>query len=405
MPTLTWVSTEIRTGRVIADLPDLAGSGGGDLTLAVQMGNYQSCAVNLPLPTAPENWQRAVKEGGSVLNVLQDGNPIWGGYVSRENRTAGDEIEMSLVTLEGYLDRIYVGDETFTGVGQNTMAQTLVNKYAVDGVLGNALPIRVVVTSGGAGPLRNRSVADADNKTLYSVLQDMAGIDGGIEWTIGWEHLSAPERYTPIFYVGTRLGSAVTPGLAPAATFEMPGPVTDFSYSVDFGDGKGANVVKAYSSGQGTVLPQSAVQSSVDPDRARFEYRWTPSTSITDVATLTSHAASKLAQISTGTITVSLSAVAAEAPQLFTDWNVGDDIGYTIGGLVFDPTTRIVVDIFIDTFTDLFGASGPVLVNPNGIDTVPAFPGGKSGVARAIGWTLTLSSTPIVAPVLAGASL
>jgi hypothetical protein len=374
--TLSWVSTEIRTGRVIADLPDLAGSGGGDLTVAVQMGNYQSCAVNLPLPTAPENWQRAVKEGGSNLVLLQDGDPIWGGFVNRENRTAGDEVELSLVTLEGYLDRIYVGDETFTGIGQNTIAQTLVNKYAVDGVLGNGLPIRVVVTSGGVGTVRTRNYLDTDNKTLYSILQDLAGVDGGIEWTVGWEHLSSPERYTPIFYVGTRLGSAVTPGLAPAATFEMPGPVTDFSYSIDFSDGKGATVVKAYSSGQGTTQPQSAVQSSVDPDRARFEYRWTPSTSITDVATLTSHALSKLAQISTGTITVALSAFAADAPQLFTDWNTGDDIGYVIGGL----------DI-------------------NGLDTVPAFPGGKAGIARAIGWQLTLSNTPIVTPVLAGASL
>lgn len=376
MPALTWVSAEIRTGRVIADLPDLAGSGGGDLTIAVQMGAYQSCTANLPLPTAPENWQRAVMEGGSVLNVLQDGNPIWGGYVSRELRTAGDEIEMSLVTLEGYLDQIYVGDETFTGVGQNDIVTALINKYAVDGVLGNGLPIRVVVTSGGSGVVRTRNYLDTDNKTLYSVLQDLASVDGGIEWTIGWEHLSSPERYTPIFYVGTRLGSAVTPGLAPAATFQMPGPVTDFRYSIDFGSGKGATVVKAYSSGQGTTQPQSAVQSVVDPNRARFEYRWTPSTSITDVATLSGHAASKLAQISTGTISVSLSAVAAAAPQLFTEWNTGDDIGYIIGGL----------DI-------------------NGRDTVPAFPGGKTGIARAIGWTLTLSNTPIVTPVLAGASL
>ena len=402
---LQWISTEIRTGRVIADLPDLAGSGGGDLTVAVQMGNYQSCAVNLPLPTAPENWQRAVKEGAAVLNLLQDGNPIWGGYVSREGRSAGNEIELSLVTLEGYLDSIYVGDETFTGVGQNDIATALVNKYALDGVLGNGLPIRVVVTSGGSGTIRTRNYLDTDNKTLYSILQDLAGVDGGIEWTIGWEHLSSPERYTPIFYVGTRLGNAVTPGLVPAATFEMPGPVTDFTYSIDYGAGKGATIVKAYSSGQGTTQPQSAVQSVVDPDRARFEYRWTPSTSITDVATLSSHAASKLAQISAGTITVSLSASAADAPQLFTDWNTGDDIGYSIGGLAFDPTVRYIADIFIDTFTDVFGASGTVLVNPNGRDTVPAFPGGKTGVARAIGWMLTLSNTPIVTPVLAGSSL
>jgi hypothetical protein len=376
MPALAWVATEMRTGKVIADLPDLASSDGGDLTIAVQMGDYQTCTANLPLPTAPENWQRAVKQGASTLVLLQDGNPIWGAFVNRLNLSGGDEAEMSLSTLEGYLDRIYVGDETFTGVGQNTIASTLVNKYAVDGVLGNALPIRVVVTSGGAGTPRDRTYLDTDNKTLYSILQDLAGVDGGIEWTIGWEHLSGPERYTPIFYVGSRLGNPVTPGLSAAATFEMPGPVTDFTYSVDFGDGKGATTVKAYSSGQGSSQPQSAVQSVVDPERPRFEYRWTPSTSITDVATLSSHASSKLGQITGGTTSVSMSAIAAEAPQLFTDWNTGDDIGFAIGGL----------DI-------------------NGRNTVPAFPGGKTGIARAIGWTLTLSSTPIVTPVLAGSTL
>ena len=376
MPVFSWVATEMRTGRVIADLPDLASPGGGELTLSVQMGDYQSLTASLPLPTAPENWQRAVKEGAATLVCLSDGNPIWGGFVTKSNRTAGDEIELSLCTLEAWFNRIYVGDETFTGVGQNDIAAALVNKYAADGVLGNGIPIRAQIVSGGSGTVRTRNYLDTDNKTLYSVLQDLAGVDGGPEWTVELEHLSTPERYTAVFKVGTRLGAAVTAGLTSSATFEMPGPVTAFTYSVDFGESKGATTVKAYSSGQGSSQPQSAVQSVVDADRARLEYRWTPSTSITEIATLTLHAAGRLAQISSGTISVSLSAVTDSAPILGQDWATGDDIGYVIGGR-----------------------------DVNGNDTVPAFPGGTTGIARAIGWQLTLSNTPIVTPVLAGSKL
>lgn len=389
----------MRTGKIIADLPDLADQNGGDLTVAVQMGDYQTCTASLPIPTAPENWERATQEGASTLVLLQDSVPIWGAFVSQHHRDATDEVNLSLVTLEGWLDRVYVGDETFAAVGQNDIVSFLVNKYAVDGTLAG-IPIRVQVVSGGSGTPRDRTYLDTDNKTLYSVLQDLAGIDGGPEWTIGWEHQTGPERYTPVFYVGDRLGAAVPAGLSAAATFEMPGPVTEFAYAVDYSTGKGANKVQAYSSGQGAALPQSSVQSLPDPDRPRFEYRWTPSTSITDVDTLTSYATARLAQIAGGTTTISLSAVADEAPRIGVDWSVGDDIGYQIGGLVPDPTTRLETDLFIDTFTDLFGASGMVLVHPAGIDSVPSFPGGLSGTSRSIGWQMTVSNTPIITPVL-----
>jgi hypothetical protein len=69
-----------------------------------------------------------------------------------------------------------------------------------------------------------------------------------------------------------------------------------------------------------------------------------------------------------------MSAVADDpgCPQLGVDWNLGDTIGYNIGGL-----------------------------DANGNDTVPAFPGGVSGTGRAIGYTLAVSETSILTPVLA----
>lgn len=371
---LQWLATEMRTGKVLVDLPDLADQDGGDLTIAVQMGDYQTLTACLPLPTAPEGWQRATLQGASTLVLLQDDLPIWGAYITQSTPDETDQLPLSMVTMEGYFDRVYVGDETITGMGQNDLVVYLVNKYAKDGALAG-IPIRAQIVSGGSGTLRDRTYLNTDNKTLYSILQDLAGVDGGPEWTIGWEHLTNPERYTPVVYVGDRLGSAATAGLSPNATFEMPGPVTTFKLPSDYSSGNGANSVMAYSSGQGTAQPVSAVQTFADPTRPRFEYRWTPSTSITNVATLTAYAAGKLALIKNGTKSFSFSAVTDNAPVLGVDWVLGDDIGYAIGGL-----------------------------DQNGVDTVPSVPGGITGVARAIGWTLTIGNTPIITPILLGSS-
>jgi len=40
------------------------------------------------------------------------------------------------------------------------------------------------------------------------------------------------------------------------------------------------------------------------------------------------------------------------------------------------------------------------LVNPNGRESVPSFPGGMSGVARCFGWEMTLGVTPTISPIL-----
>jgi len=390
----SWLSVDARTGVVLADLPLLSVD-----TIKRSICRYDSAAASLPLAPPPVGWELATREGGAVMVLLDDATPIWGGLVTQSPRGSGNTLEMHLATIEAYFDRRYVGDVTYTQVGQNAIVASLVTAYIASGPLGG-LPIRVVML-GGAGTLRDRTYTDASDKTVYSCLTELAAVDGGPEWTVEWEHLTGPERYTPVLYVGARIGSAATPGLAPAATFDLPGCVTEAVVFRDYSAGKGANSVVAVSTAVADVRPQSLPQVAADDGRPTYEYRFTPSTSITEISTLTAHARSALATLAPGAVAITLSANVGSAPPLGTAWVLGDDVGYALGGLASDGAMRTANDLFPDLFTETFGVTGPTLVYPDGRDTVPAFPGGISGITRCVGWELSLGSTSIVTPVLA----
>lgn len=369
----SWIAVEARTGLIISDLPDF-----GCDKVADSISQYESTQGSLPLPTAPDNWERATLDGGSVLILaddLEDGTtpvPVWGGLVLDRERPTGDELPVSLGTIPAYFDRRFVRNKTYTQVGQNQIVADLVQSFVAVGSNGG-IPIRVQIVGGNPGTLRDRTYDDADDKTVYSVLQELTDVIGGPEWYVGWEWLHNPERITPVLYVGDRLGLAVQAGMNPAATFEIPGPVSEASVVEDYKSGRGANDVMATSTASADVRPQSDHVVTADPDRPTFEHRFTPSTSITNVATLNGHAQAKALLMAPGAASVSLSAVVSDAPRLGVDWNLGDDIGYVIGG------------------EDRYGN-----------ETVPAFPGGRKGIARAIGWQLDLGVVDRVTPILAG---
>lgn len=355
----TWAAVSIVDGQRIADLPFLECD-----TTSVELGVYTTTTAKLPLPTAPNNWQAAVRAGASVLVQIDEttGVPVWGGYVTRTPRDEGDSVEISLATLEAYLDRRYVGDVAYTQVGQNALVTDLVNKFAKAGNGVNpGLPLRLEI-NGGAGMPRDRSYLDSDNKSLYAVLTELSGVIGGPEWTITWETSADQSKITPVFHVGDRIGNAATAALGPAAIFYMPGTATAFSQDGDYSASEGANDVMAYSTAEGDQAPQSVHVQTSDPGRVVFEYRWSPSTSITDTDTLASHAQKRAAQMINGSNAIALSAPTSVAPRLGTDWNIGDDIGYEV--------------------------------------TIPAFPEGLSGTTRAIGWELKTGPVDIVTPIL-----
>lgn len=356
---ISWVSVNANDGSIIADLTNLKADGALKQTLM----RYESQTASLPMDGAPPNWRQATRKGAVFLVALGEpeenelrGQPLWGGMVIRRTRSVGTGVKLSMVTAEGYLDRVYMGDHTFTAIGQNTIVQTLVNTYAKTGTK-RGLPLRVEVI-GGAGTPRDQVYADSEDKTLYSVLEGLSGILGGPEWTINWEWVD--ERTLGlVLKVASRIGSPPPVGLKPAAQFHLPGSVTDAELVEGYGSDEGANDVMAVSSGVEGARPQSPHQTNTADLRPRFEHRWTPDTNIKDVPTLTSHAQRALAAMKDGTVALALTANRAEAPKLGHDWFLGDDIGFDI--------------------------------------TAPEFPDGLHGTARCVGWELTDTTiTPLI---------
>lgn len=356
---LSWISVNANDGSVIADLTNLKVDGALKQTLM----RYEPQTAALPMDGAPPNWRQATRKGAVFLVALAEpeeneprGRPLWGGMVTTRSRSVGEGVALSLVTAEAYLDRVYVGDETFKGTAQNTLVKTLVEKYAKTGAK-RGLPIRVQIV-GGNGAARDRTYKDSEDKTLYSVLTDLSGVIGGPEWTIGWEWVDV-QKLGLVFYVGDRIGAPAPADLEPAAQFYLPGSVTSAELVEGYGSDEGANDIMAVSTGTEGARPQSPHQTNTTDLRPRFEYRWTPSTSISDTATLTAHAQRALAAMKDGTVALTLTANREESQQLGKDWNIGDDIGFDI--------------------------------------TAPEFPDGLVGTARAVGWQLTDTTiTPLV---------
>jgi hypothetical protein len=366
----SWIAVEMLTGNVIEYFPDLSLD-----SISLQLSDYTSTTATLPIPTAPENWRRATLHGATELILLDHDNddlPLWGAFITQRTRTQGDTATIPLATLEAYFDRRYVGDATFTQTDQNEVATALVSRYIAQGSNGG-VPIRIEVV-GDPGQLIDRTYTDMSDKTIYSCLQELAGIDGGIEWTVGWEW-STPSTITPVFYVGTRLGNAVTPGLAPNATFDIPGCLTDISYLEDYTSEAGANDVMATSTASGNTRPQSEHVVTEDPYRPTFERRYSPSTSITEIPTLNAHAIATADLLFNGTNSVSLKATLEAGPALGVDWQAGDDVGYVLGGTVPLPDGSFE-------------------------ESVPAFPGGLSGTTRTVGWTIDFADPASITPVL-----
>lgn len=357
---LAWVACEARTGRLIADLPDLFVE-----RVGVVLGTYVTAAASLPVPSAPENWLRATQHGASLLVLLDDDEPIWGAGVSRRVRTHGDEVLLSLVTAEKfYLGSRYVGDFERTAAGQCSIVEDLVDEFVLDGTV----PLRVEVV-GADATTRDRTYQASQHKTVLAAVTELAGVQGGPEFTVSWERDddAGVVMYRPVLEVGDRIGAPVPAGLGPAATFEMPGPVSSVEFVEDYSEGKGATSVTAYSSGTGEAVPAETA-TVTDADRPTVEYHWSPSTSITESETLSSHASRAVAALSQGARSLSLTAVHDVAPRLGREWRVGDDVGYGV--------------------------------------VAPAFPGGLSGTARALGWELAFprpgrSEPVLVTPVLA----
>jgi hypothetical protein len=370
---------DLKTRRNIADLPSVV----PDWPLPTVLSNYSTATAKLYLDGAPPNWQRATMEGAALLAFYDDDDGLpqhaiqWAGWVNGATPQASqDVVELSLVTLEGYFDRRYQGDVTFGSTwGWRAVIDYMVThnvatftEPGIDGLLLDYAGDGTLVAPDPANPLVWQNT---DNATVLGRMQQLIGQFGG-EFTVEWAWSADGQSLIPTLVMGDRIGQVATLA-SPAVTFQYPGLLDDASQARDYSDGRGANKIVAFSSGEGTVTPYADPVYAADFEgRPTFEYRYSPKTSESDLTVLASYARQAMKILGPGArpITVSLATTDPNAMQgrrFGSDWRMGDDVGLVIGG-----------------------------IGQDGKDTVPAFPGGISGVVRVIGvnrYEATISPT------------
>ncbi|MEV6798548.1 hypothetical protein AB0M91_09390 [Micromonospora rifamycinica] len=371
MTVVTWLGCDLVTGRIVEELPDLAPSG----TIGALLGAYTSATFRLPIPraghgAAPRDWVAATEPGRSMIVAVLAGQPVWAGIVLV--REGGTEATLSLacVTLEGYLDRRYVGDHTWTGQDEASVIAA--------GLAGDATSIEgigLAVDAPATGTLRDRTYLATDDKTVYSALRELMGVQGGPEWTIalGWTD-ATQTAVSKTLRVRSRIGypsttptAVFTTGTASAVLSAVGSSDARYTYREDYSSGSGANHVMATSSGEGETRPQSAparADSLFGAGWPRYEHRYSPSSSITVQATLDAHAASALGILAFGARILTIVGRADAYPVLGTDWGVGDDIGYDlVGHRHIDGLTGVARAIGWD-LDPLAGTVAPILLTP-----------------------------------------
>lgn len=313
-----------------------------------------------PIPGQVDGWDAATRPGQVMLVAIDDDTeePLWAGLVYRRRSTSGPWVSVNLISLEGYLDRRYVNDQTYSLTSQTLVAEGVVSSVATDGV-----PFAIDAET--SIRLRDREYFDDEDKTALAVLTELAGVENGLEFTVDLQWSDATHTILePVLRLADRIGTGVA---RPAATFALPGNVRDFEYVEDYSADNGATAVRAVSSGEGDSRPESSwwtIENLETSGWARFERNFTPSTSIADKPTLDLHARSELQQVWDGLNELTLEANLDTAPQPGTDWWLGDDVAVTLT---------------CPRFPERPGVDG---------DVVP----GYQAVVRAIGWEIDLDA-------------
>ena len=372
--TYSWVACAATTGAVITELPDL------DIpSVGVTLCDWWSGQGSLPLDDkTPAEWRRATAPQATYLVLLDDEipDPIWGGIVTGRQMTGSDSVTLNVACWESYLARRYVHDLTYPDVEQCGLAADLVTQCVLTVSDATPTPPALIVEYTAGTTTRYREYQLASSKSVAAALQELSGVEGGPEWTVTWRHLTGPERYVPVLKIADRIGVPKPAGMPSSqAQFQMPGCVAEFTLTEDWTDGKAANAITATSTDEDSNT-LAAVKVFTDPDRPTIEYRYTSSSSITDIDTLRAHAAQALSIMKDGAVALSLAAAVDGAPRLGIDWGLGDDIGWSLACRSVSP--------------------GRMIPGDDGSAWIPV-----EGVDRCVGWEASLSGVQTVTPILA----
>lgn len=355
---LDYYACDLATGVVVEELLSLSTSGG----LARQLGASVTVSADLAIDGVPPDWVYATEPGRSMVVAVDrlTQQPIWPGIVLTRDRGSAPTATLGLATPEAYLDRRYTGTYDASAGADQVAIMTGISSS----VLVNGPPI--IVDAPLLGVSGTYSVADTDDRSVLSVLQELQGMEGWPEWTIDVQWADAQRSAVQLVLRIRQQIGVVRPD--PEPVFDFPGCVTSYNQTESYETGKGATVVQAFGEGEGVDRVGSDLYTAADliaQGWPQWVYRYTPGTNLTDPAALNAAASLTLSEQRTGSSAWTVNAAASAAPRLGADWNLGDSIRLEVAS--------------------------------DGIS--PGHPDGVEVVARNYGWTLTASSDTVT-PIL-----
>ena len=307
-----FLAVSLASGTVLAEFPDLQIS-----RLSYRFEETTSGTMTLPWKSVPSNWGEATIPYGVAILLVRGSTVLWGGIVVKRERTLqGSGLSLTVVTVEHYLDSVYVKDHTYSNRDQCEIVKDLVSR---------TLEGHRFMLSVEASPSiirRDRTYEESSDKTLLSVLQELSNVQNGPEWCTSWRVDDG--RYVPVLTVADRIGSTV-----PVTTFDES-VMTSFKVLEDYTAGYGANMVVAVGDTTGENQLRSDVMAAVQSYRPVVEHVVRPSSSITLKETLNSHASSALQRLQDGTNTVDITLSLMAAPIVYEEWKPGDVVAWTI---------------------------------------------------------------------------
>lgn len=331
---LAWYGCDVLTGGIVEDLPSLKPAG----ALSRKLGASTTLQFELGLAGAPDEWEAATAPGRSLLVAVDTATdtPLWAGAVLPRDGGTGGTVQLGAATLEAYLDARYPGTQTLIGTDQADVIAALAAPALTSGP-------PIVIDAVATGTTMDYLSSDGDDKTILSCLTEVMSLDGGPEWTIDVVWNSGHNGFQFPLRVRKQIG---TQSPSPEAVFDFPGCVSSYNLSESYEQGKGATRVLARGEGEGesrlTSAPQEAT-ALISGGWPVWEYRYTPSSGITDPNQLNAHAAKSVALMAQGAQVWTMEAVASRAPRVGTDWGLGDTVHLAVETSRRHPTGADVV--------------------------------------------------------------
>lgn len=322
---IDWYSCDLVSGRVVTQIPQVNGKP------KRVIGQAESVNLTVPIPQSGpgafpiDRAMQATVPGTTMIVPVINAVPAAGFIVMDRVTQSSPTIDLACVSIEGYLDRRYVGDHEWKGEDENSVIAT--------GLLQDAQNegINLILDTPRTGRNRDRTYAHDADATVLARRQELADVENGPEFTIDLDWSDDTETVVDkVVRSRNRIGTLSD---KPDAMFDTMGSSqATYKLTESYSDGRGANHVIAVGSGQGEDRPESDPVNEVLSGWPRYEARIQPSTSISDVDTLNEHARSELELRKYGSRVWEITVRWGTYPQMFLDWDIGDDVAWLVTG-------------------------------------------------------------------------